>query len=71
MSGRSPQPPLQVELLYQVLKLGFTPEAPSRQTAFALVLRLAHVNLSARVRIDRMTWTGGALDDFDEAMGMR
>ena len=68
MSGRLHPPRLQVELLCRVPKLDFTPGAQSRQTVFALVLRLGHVNLDVGVRIGRMTGTGGVLDGFDEAV---
>jgi hypothetical protein len=70
MSERSPQPLLQAELLCRVHKLDFTPGAQSRRAVFALALRLGHVNLGVRVRIDRMTGTGGALGGTDETASM-
>ena len=70
MSGRSPLLQLQVELPCRARRLDSTAEALSRQTVFVLALQLGHVNLGGRVRIGRMTATGGGPDAFDEAMKM-
>jgi hypothetical protein len=60
---------LQVELLYRAHKLGFTAEAHSLLTVFALVLQLAHVSLDVGVRIDRTMPREGDLDGDDKTIG--